>query len=127
MSRKKTNGLSVIETFIGANSIVKGSIQAKNSIRIDGSIEGNILEADGVIIGENASVKGDISARIVVIGGKLNGNVSAVHNIEILSKAEVHGDMRSSVLSIAEGAIIEGSCIALSDDKVIELDVEANK
>ncbi|MCX5781631.1 MAG: polymer-forming cytoskeletal protein [Elusimicrobia bacterium] len=128
MSKKKTNGLSVVETFIGANSIIKGSIQTKNSVRIDGNIEGNIVEADGVIVGEKASIKGDINARIVVIGGKVTGNISAIHNIEILSKAEVRGDMRSSVLSIAEGAIIEGSCVALSDDnKVIELDVESVK
>ena len=62
----------------------------------------------------------------MVIGGKVNGNISAEHNIEILSKAEVHGDMHSAVLSIAEGAIIEGSCVALSDkERPIELEVES--
>ena len=125
MSKKRHNGLSAIETFIGANTEIKGSIKVKNSIRVDGIVEGDIIEADGVVVGENASIRANISARIAVIGGKVNGNISALHNIEILPKAEVHGDMHSAVLSIAEGAVIEGSCVALSDkDKTIELEVE---
>ena len=126
MSKKK-NGLSAIETFIGANTEIKGSIKVKNSVRIDGVMEGDIIEADGVVVGENASVRANISARIAVIGGKVTGNITAVHNIEILSKAQVHGNLHSAVLSIAEGAVIEGSCVALSDkEKVIELEVENN-
>ncbi len=126
MKNNKVNGLSVVETFIGANTKIEGTLEAKNSIRIDGHIEGDITQADGVIVGENASVNGNINARIIIVGGKVNGNLSAIHNIEILSKAEIHGDMQSSVLSVAEGAIIEGSCVALSDkNKIIELDVES--
>jgi len=125
MSNKKDNALSAIETIIGANTELKGSLKCNNSIRIDGKVEGETIEADGIIIGENGSVKGNIKARIVVIGGKVAGDIHAVHNIEIQSKAEMRGNLISAVLSIAEGAIIEGSCVALSDqNKVIEFGVE---
>ena len=42
MSKKKHNGLSAIETFIGANTEVKGSLKVKNSVRIDGIVEGDV-------------------------------------------------------------------------------------
>ncbi len=97
-------------------------------MRIDGKLEGEIAEANGVIVGEKGQVQGDIKARTVIVGGKVTGNVTATHNLEIQSKAQVYGDLHSALLTIGEGATFEGNCVMSTEkDKVIEMDVESRR
>ena len=125
--KKKESEFGVLETIIGQDSVFHGTLRAKNSIRVDGRIEGGIAEANGVIIGDKGQVQGDINAKIVVIGGKVTGNITATHSLEILPQAQVYGDIHSSLLSIGEGALFEGNCVmATEKNKVIELEIDRN-
>jgi cytoskeletal protein CcmA (bactofilin family) len=126
--KKKDNEFGVLETIIGQDSIFHGTVKTKNSIRVDGKLEGGIAEANGVIVGDRGQVQGDINAKMVVIGGKVTGNITATHSLEILPQAQVYGDIHSSLLSIGEGALFEGNCVmATEKNKVIELDVESSR
>jgi cytoskeletal protein CcmA (bactofilin family) len=125
MFKKKDNEFGVLETIIGPDSIFQGTIKSKNSVRVDGKLEGGVSEANGVIVGEKGQVQGDINARIVIIGGKITGNVTAMHSLEILSKSQVYGDIHTASLSIGDGAVFEGNCVMSTEkDKVIDLDME---
>ncbi|HBU69572.1 MAG TPA: hypothetical protein DEE98_04215 [Elusimicrobia bacterium] len=127
-TKKKENDFGVLETVIGPESVLQGTIRSKNSVRIDGKLEGEIAEANGVIVGEKGQVQGDIKARTVIVGGKVTGNVTATHNLEIQSKAQVYGDLHSALLTIGEGATFEGNCVMSTEkDKVIEMDVESRR
>lgn len=123
--KQKISLAKEIETLIGENTVLQGTIRTKGSIRIDGRLEGNILEASQVIVGQKGYVQGDITAQSVIIGGKVNGNVTALESIQLLSGAQLLGDIHTSVLSIGEGAIFEGHCVMTSErTKVIELEEE---
>jgi len=114
-----------IETIIGENTLFQGTIKSKGSVRIDGRLEGSIVEASQVIVGAKGYVQGDITAHSVIIGGKVNGNVTAVESIEIQPGAQLLGDIHTSTLSIGEGAVFEGHCVMTSEKtKVIELEKE---
>ena len=126
--KKKTDDFGTLETIIGPESVFHGTIQSKNSVRIDGKLEGGISEANGVIIGEKGQVQGDVAARVVIVGGKVTGNITASHNLEILSKAQVYGDVHCALLSIGEGATFEGNCVMSTEkSKIIEVDLEARR
>jgi len=99
-----------LDTLIGKACEVKGDIISKETIRVDGKVEGQIKAAETVIIGENAFVKGDIEAKHIIIGGKVTGDVLATNKLEILATGELHGDIRTPRLFIAEGVIFEGTC-----------------
>jgi len=71
-----TKNTEKMESFIGANSSFKGDIDVKGTLRIDGSMEGNV-NSDWVVLGEKASLKGDVGARGIVIGGRVEGNLRA--------------------------------------------------
>jgi cytoskeletal protein CcmA (bactofilin family) len=123
-AKKQENEFGILETVIGSDSVFQGTIRSKNSVRVDGKLEGNIGEANGVIVGEKGQVTGDINARVVVIGGKVTGNVTASASLEILPKAQVYGDLHSAVLSIGEGATFEGNCVMSTEKgKIIEMDI----
>jgi cytoskeletal protein CcmA (bactofilin family) len=105
-----SKGAGGIETLIGKDCEIKGNLYSKNTIRIDGRIEGNIESAEWVIVGEHAAVKGDVLGKQVVIGGSVTGDVTARAKLEILHTGRVYGDLNTPRLAMAEGVIFEGSC-----------------
>lgn len=121
--KKNLTAPKEIETIIGEGTFFQGNIKSKGSIRIDGRLEGNIIEAAQVIVGSKGCVQGDITAHSVIIGGKVNGNVTALESIELQPGSQLLGDIHTSTLSIGEGAVFEGHCVMTSEKtKVIELD-----
>lgn len=110
-----------LESFIGSNSSFKGEIDSKGTLRVDGIVEGNI-NADWVVLGESSHVRGDISARGIVVGGRVDGNLKAKEIVEIKNKGQIYGDIFSVKLTIAEGAIFDGrSSMHRDEGKVVEL------
>ncbi|MEO5358007.1 MAG: polymer-forming cytoskeletal protein [Nitrospirae bacterium YQR-1] len=96
-----------IETLIGVSSEIKGTINLKGTLRVDGFFEGNV-KADWVIVGEKGHIKGDIDAGGVIVGGLVEGNIKAGEYIEILAKGRVLGDVLTQKLAILEGGLFEG-------------------
>lgn len=110
-----------LESLIGSSSSFRGDVETKGTIRVDGMIEGNIT-ADWVVIGEKAHIKGDITARGIVIGGRVDGCLKAKEVVEIKGKGMLYGEIHTSKLNIAEGAVFEGrSSMQREEAKVIEL------
>ena len=110
-----------LESFVGEGSVFKGEINTKGTLRIDGTIEGNIT-ADWVIIGGKSQVKGDITARGIIVGGMVTGNLKAKEIVEIKDKGQVFGEIFTKKLTIVEGAIFDGrSSMHKDESKVIEL------
>lgn len=110
-----------LESFLGNNTVFKGEIETKGTLRVEGTIEGNI-NADWVIVGEKSHINGDISARGIVVGGRVDGNLKGKEIVEIKNKGQIHGQIFTSKLSIVEGAIFDGkSSMHAEEAKIIEL------
>ena len=102
-----------INTIIGKGSAISGNLKVNGFIRIDGDIDGN-LETDGnVIVGENARIRGNLSAKAVIIGGIIKGNVLASESIKLLSEAAVIGDVISRKVQVEDSALVHGHCISI--------------
>ena len=101
-----------IESVIGPSLTVKGEIQSSGTLRIDGVVEGSISSKGTVVVANNGSVKADIKADHVVIGGNIRGQVNAREKVEILPTGKLYGDVTtvSYGLVVNEGAIFEGAC-----------------
>jgi cytoskeletal protein CcmA (bactofilin family) len=59
------------------------------------------------MIGSSGSIKGEIFAEKLVVGGELDGNADC-SNVEILAGGKMNGDLVSSNLIIESNAIFEG-------------------
>jgi len=122
--RMFTKNTEKLESFIGQNSHFKGDIETKGTLRVDGTLDGNV-KADWVILGEKAQLKGDITARGVIVGGKIEGNVKAKELVEIKSKGVVNGDIDAGKLSIAEGAVFNGKAsMQAGEPRTVNLQVK---
>ena len=116
-----------LESFVGANSLFKGDIDTKGTLRVDGVVEGNI-SADWVVLGDKAHVKGDITVRGIVIGGRVDGNVKAKEIVEIKNKGGMSGEIITSKLVVAEGGVLDGrSRMQNEEAKVVEFHAKEMK
>lgn len=128
MMRKKTISSSNthIDTLIGQHASFNGELSFEGSVRIDGQFEGNIKSSNEgtLIISETASIKGEIDVPNLVLYGTVRGNIRATKSIQIGPKGRLNGDLEYTVLSLAEGASINGRCMRIEDKERIK---EANK
>ncbi len=101
---------TITSSVIGRDTEFKGVLKDKENIRIDGKFEGEIQTEGSVIIGEEAVVRANITAKAVDIGGKVIGDINCEGRVELFSSGSLEGKIRASDLTIAEGAFFNGEC-----------------
>jgi cytoskeletal protein CcmA (bactofilin family) len=121
---KRTNE-NQIDTLIGTSAMIKGDIISEGNVRIDGSFEGTIISKKQVIIGEPASVKGNIAANTIIIYGNVKGNIKSEGLLEIMPTGKLYGDIEVKSVSIKEGAVFQGKSIMDSEEDNIYTDEAA--
>lgn len=106
----------VEEKILDVDARMQGTIVFKDpvNLRINGSFEGKLDTRGSLMIGENANVKADINGDRIIIAGKVVGNLTATSNISLIPPAVIQGDVTTPVLSVGEGAILDGRCTMLS-------------
>ncbi len=97
-----------VDTIIGKETEVKGTVTSAGVIRIDGKVEGEIIHKGDIAVGETGLVTANIKARNVAVGGTVTGNVEAAGKLELLPTARVVGDVKAGSLVISEGAYFKG-------------------
>lgn len=98
------------DKILDVDARMQGTIIFKDpvNLRINGSFEGKLETCGSLTIGENANVRADIQGDRIVIAGKVTGNLVAAESISLIPPAVVQGNVRTPLLSIAEGAVLDG-------------------
>ncbi len=99
-----------ITTIIGSGAECNGDFSSEGSIRIDGTVQGNVTVAGTLIVGVAGYINGDVNASVVIVGGEINGNVNAPEKTELTSTARMIGDIVTNTIVIDERAIFQGNC-----------------
>ncbi|MFO7891467.1 MAG: polymer-forming cytoskeletal protein [bacterium] len=99
-----------LSTIIGKDTDLKGNIKLKKSLRIDGTIMGDVKTSDTIIIGKDGTIDGTVTARNVLMGGKVKGNVIVSEKVFLESSASIEGDITALQLVVDEGAHFNGKC-----------------
>ena len=97
-------------TVIGPDAFFHGSMTVRGSLRVEGELEGNITEAQEVVIGRGGIVRGNVSGERVEVGGKVTGDIVCSVHLEILSTGSVTGNVRAPKMIVEDGAVLEGNC-----------------
>ena len=98
------------ETVISPDAEFKGSLKFKDSLRIDGSFEGEIDSQGTLFVGRPGLVKAEIHVGNIIVEGKIEGNIICDDKIDLRSTAKIFGDIQAVRLTIAEGVNIVGKC-----------------
>lgn len=110
----KTGTSSEWAGFIDRGVLFEGKITVAGMFRIDGEVKGNIVAENGLLLGENAKVEGQIDAGEVTIAGRFDGHIFARDRVEIQPKGVVTGEIHSPCLVIQPGGILDGQCHMLA-------------
>ncbi|MCH5294987.1 MAG: polymer-forming cytoskeletal protein [Treponema sp.] len=106
-----------INSILGNGSAIKGNIKVDGFIRIDGDLDGDLAATGNVILGDNARIRGNITARSITVGGMVYGNIIAPEGVHLLSKSMVLGNVQTKRLQADDDVILHGHCISLKDEK----------
>jgi len=105
---KQTNQVG---TIVGSSVHLTGTIKDSSDINIFGSVEGEVLSDEKVVIEDSATVKGPITAREVIVSGFVNGTIIAKDRIELNSSGSIKGNIDTKDLLIHSGASFIGESI----------------
>jgi cytoskeletal protein CcmA (bactofilin family) len=95
--------------WIGKSLRIDGHIVSDDNLTIDGNVEGTIVVGDHTLtVGPGATVKADLTARMIAISGSVIGNVKAHELLDLRSTGSVVGEIVAGRLRMADGAVIVG-------------------
>lgn len=94
--------------YLGAGTKINGKLHFEGQATIDGEVDGEIIAQAHVTVGQQAIVKGKITAQSILVQGKIMADVVAEKKLEIQPPGSVVGDVTTLSLVIGDGAILEG-------------------
>ncbi len=106
-------------TSVDAFTEFDGKLRCKQTLRIDGKINGEVECDTCVIVGETARVHASISADEVQVAGLVKGDIAARRKITLARTAVVTGDLTTPGIVIEEGAKLKGRIVIGSDPEPV--------
>lgn len=100
-----------ISSIIGADMVVDGDIHAKEAVRVEGTVNGDVETEGALIISSSGKVKGNAKGSSIIIGGSLEGDLTSGGRTEVASTGKVIGNIRTKSLIVDENAVFQGQCI----------------
>lgn len=97
-------------TIIASGTELKGNINAKGDIRIDGTLNGNLVASSKVLIGSSGVIVGDVSAEKVEVLGKVTGNIRVSEMLTLKGNSIIKGNVYTRQLQVAPTASFNGEC-----------------
>ena len=101
---------TTIGTLIGVGAVFDGNINAPETIRIDGTLNGDCTCQGNVILGTDGVIIGNITAQNVTLSGKVTGDIHTHGKLELFSTAKLAGNVTARSLIVDEDACFDGKC-----------------
>ncbi|NPA74039.1 MAG: cell shape determination protein CcmA [Epsilonproteobacteria bacterium] len=96
-------------TIIAAGTEIEGEFHITCKLHVDGKISGKIDSSNVISIGSQGEIKGDLTARKLIVKGVFDG-VAECESIELLKEGKIIGKISTNDLMIESNAVFEGEC-----------------
>lgn len=104
-------------TTIAVGTILKGTVDVEGSLRIDGTIEGDITCHQTVVLGPQGKVTGNVTSVSAILQGTLKGDIHITDKLILKSGCNMNGDIYTSKLEIEPTACFNGNCNTVKENK----------
>ena len=95
-------------SIVGIGMTIEGDSETDGSIRIEGTIRGNVRAGKSVVIGKDGLVEGSIYTQDAVIAGRVLGVVCAESRLELQTTSQISGDIQTRWIHVEDGAAFQG-------------------
>ena len=112
-------------SIIGNDLTIVGQglrIISKGILQVDGDITGDVVGSE-VIIGEKGRVTGVVSGESVIVRGEVAGTIRGL-KVVLQTGAKVEGDVHHQVLSVEQGAFLDGRVRRAHDANELRPDLD---
>ena len=93
----------------GRTLAIHGDIECVEDVTIEGRVDGHIWnEHHAVTVANDATVKGDIVARIITVRGAVDGTLVATGGVDVHAHARVTGRVLTERFRLVEGGTFSG-------------------
>ena len=106
------NNFTNSSSVISSDTVIKGKIDFKGELLIEGKTSGDIL-GDSLTLGPSAKVDGKIIVKAITIQGSFTGVIRS-DTVKLDSGSTVKGDIEHSEISIETGANFNGKVLRIS-------------
>ena len=94
-------------SVLSSDLTIQGNVLTSGDIQIEGVVEGDI-RAHTLVVGESATVKGEVIAEEVIVHGRVTGRLRGL-KVRLSTSARCEGDIIHKTIAIESGAHFEGS------------------
>lgn len=105
----------------------QGTLNVDDSVRIEGQFSGEIRAKGTVHVSEGAQVDAKIRALFVVVSGNVRGEIRCEQRVDLLPRSRINGQVITKVLSVHEGAVLDGSVQMTSDGAAADVQVSSTR
>ncbi len=98
-----------VSAFVGKGVEFKGTITYSGTVRIDGTLEGEIHTGGVLLVGEEAVITAKVTAGTIVCKGKITGDIHAKEKVKLRTPAVISGGVKTPMLSMEEGVTFNGT------------------
>ena len=109
---KQSPGMSMenIRSALGIGTVIEGKLSFSSPVRIDGTLNGEVVSSSMLVVGEHAVVNADVRVGSLVVLGKVRGNIKAEELVQIKAGGHLEGDLQTQRIAVDEGAFFQGRC-----------------
>jgi len=108
-----------ITTMVGEDTVIKGELKTEASVRINGTVLGDVRARGVVVLTKTGKIEGTIEAESIIVAGVVKGNMSIRDKVNVEATGKIYGDVITKKFVIDEESIFQGNCIMNRDGKVI--------
>lgn len=121
LRKKQSKSIEVtkLSSLIADNVEIVGDVVFSGGLRVDGRIQGNVINKDGaqglLVVSEKGSISGKVVTHDAVINGAIDGELTVHHFLELQAKARLSGRVSYRQLQMECGATMEGQLVCLDE------------
>lgn len=116
MFRKRRNRsieVTKLSSLIADNVHIVGDVAFSGGLRVDGRIEGNVINKEGdrglLVLSHKGSIEGKVHVYDAVVNGSIAGDLEVEHFLELQANAKVSGNIVYRQLQMECGAAVDGT------------------
>lgn len=115
VNTKPANNNIPAVNIISEGTKIKGNINTIADLRVGGTIFGDAVSKDKIIITNAGLIEGNAISENADVAGRVEGDIRVKNKLILRQSAVIDGNIYTKTLIVEEGAQINGSCKMGSD------------
>ena len=99
-----------ISSIIGEDMVMEGKITAKEAVRIEGTMNGDVISEGTLVISITGKVTGNVKGSNIMVAGTIEGDLTSGGRTEVAASGKIYGNISTKSLIVDENAIFQGQC-----------------